>query len=209
MRLRDLLLLRFGPAAVVIALHLGVALALLKLRPTPNTHAPEPALVAVRIPFVAPVHPRMPQLDASYWAPPFASPSIIVPEIDDVPLHPGQNAVSSGSGDLGDYLGCGLKSDEAMTADQRAKCDELRKPLYAGPGKVAPPGEAELALERHFDREKARAEAPPILPCAAFTNVLCIIGTLVSGGDFKMGSWADAKRKPENPLAQPVFPFRP
>jgi hypothetical protein len=206
--LRDVLLRRFGLAAGVLALHLGVILALLTLRAVPNRPAAETPLVAVRVPYEALMLPPMPALDASYWAPPMAVPSVIVPEIPDLPA-PGETAITVAPGELGDYLGCGIQSDESMSTDQRAKCDDLRAPLYAGPGKDRPPTEAEIALERHFDREKARQEAAVMLPCMAFTDILCVIGTLATGGDFKMGSWADAKRPPAKLPAQPVFPFRP
>jgi hypothetical protein len=206
---RDFLRRHAGPAAAVVALHLGVLLALLTLRPSPNTYRPETPLLSVRVPFEALRLSPMPALDASYWAPPFAKPSVIVPEMADIQIAPGENAISGGMEGLSGYLGCGILSDEAMSAPEREKCDALRKPLYAGPGQRAPPTEAEIALERHFDREKARQEAAVILPCMAFTDILCVIGTLVSGADFKMGSWADAKRKPENRLAEPAFPYRP
>ncbi len=208
MRLRDFLLRRFGLAAGVAALHLGVILALWTLRPAPNAPLPETPLVAVRVPFEAPLLPRMPSLDASYWAPPMPTPSVIVPEISDLSLTPGENAITGGLEGLGGYFGCGVQSEESMSADQRAKCDDLRAPLYAGPGRRAPPTEAEVALERHFDREKAIQEAPILLPCGGFTNVTCIIASALNGFDFRMDSYA-RKPRPENRLAQPVFPYRP
>jgi hypothetical protein len=206
-RLREFLLRCLGPAAGVIALHLGVILALLTLRPTPKA-GPETALVSVHIPYEAPVLPRMPALDGSYWAPPFATPAVILPEMSELPLAPDENATSGRLEGLGAYLECGLQSDESMTADERAACDALRRPFYAGPGKLAPPTEAELALERYFDHQKAIQDAPILLPCGGFTDVFCIVATALNGFDFKMGSYA-AKPRPENRLAQPVFPYRP
>lgn len=95
-----------------------------------------------------------------------------------------------------------------MTAAERTKCDELRRPFYTGPGKIRPPTEEEQALERYFTRQKAIQEAPILLPCNGFTDLVCVAATLLTGSEFKMGSYAD-KARPENRLAEPVFPYRP
>ena len=125
-----------------------------------------------------------------------------VPEISPAPL------VAPAGPDLsvlGGYLGCGV--DRALNEEERARCDQARTELYANPNAKVNPN-YDLALERRFARAKEIEDAPKLLPC--FTpvgpNPICLFA-LMMGEEVKVGSYAN-RGPPENPLAQPVFPYR-
>lgn len=181
-------------------------LALITLRPTGTTPPAAPTLIVVPVPTSAKPLAGIPPLDGSYWAPPFAAPSLILPDAAFAPP-PGETDIS-GLPALGDYLTCGVKPDQDLTPSERAKCEEIRAGFYTGSGTLRPPTEEEQALERHFALEKAIQDAPILLPCGGFTDIICIVASALNGFDFKMGSYAGTPR-PENPLAEPVHPYRP
>ena len=94
-----------------------------------------------------------------------------------------------------------------MLPEERAKCDDLRNKILANPRKDRLPSEQEQVLERYFTREKAIQDSAILLPCAGFTDPVCILATALNGFDFKLDSYGAHPRRPENPLAQPIHPL--
>ncbi len=141
---------------------------------------------------------------AAIAPPAITLPPLTIPTIPTIPAPSPDKDLSV----LGGYVGCGL--NQALTAEDRERCERQRREFYAGPGPAAGPMAADLALEKRFARDKAVQDAPILLPCftAAGPNLLCFLGGALNGFDFKIGSYADVG-SPENPLAQPVLPYRP
>lgn len=193
------------PAVIAVSLHGVIALALMTIRPL-SPDAPVAPLLWLNI-APPPDHPR---LDFQNAGPPTARPGprLIVPDLptsapaDTAPTAPAGLSV------LNDYMACGLA--RARSPEEEARCNTLRGELHAlTPGDVDP-SNAAPARAREFARAKAIQDAPVLLPCftPAGPNPLCLLGGVLGGFTFETGSYA-ANGPPENPLAQPVFPYRP
>lgn len=191
------------PAFVAALIHIAIVAALLALgRGAPPPEAFQAALPIIsidRAPLPAPALAR-PGIGPAFLTPPVALAPLTIPALPPEVEAPGLSM-------LGGYVACGL--NQALTAEERERCDKTRREFYTGAGPAEGPTAAALALEKRFAHDKAAQDAPVLLPCftPAGPNIFCLLGAL-SGADVETGSYADVGR-PENPLARPVFPYRP
>lgn len=157
------------------------------------------------------VEPRRPVLAPPSARPAAAAPLPTLPVIlspaPDFTIAPDDSAVSAHLTQLGSYVACGL--GQALTLEDRERCDHMRTDLFKDPHR-RPSQDGDLALERRFARAKEIEDAPKLLPC--FTPVgpdpICFLAGAFGLIALKPGTYAPSG-PPEDPLAQPVFPFRP
>ncbi|MCC6915605.1 MAG: hypothetical protein IT566_18045 [Rhodospirillaceae bacterium] len=193
----------FIPALVAALVHLVILAGLLTLGHAPPREeiaAALPITLVPRAPDPEPVS-AMPERGLAAAPSTITLPPLTIPTI---PTAPPDNDLSV----LGGYVGCGL--NRALTAEERERCEKQRREFYAGPGPAEGPTAIDLALEKRFARDKAVQDAPILLPCftSAGPNLLCFLGGALNGFEFEIGSYANTG-PPENPLAQPVLPYRP
>ncbi|MGE3334831.1 MAG: hypothetical protein AB7I36_14385 [Rhodospirillaceae bacterium] len=196
-------LLKLMPTALAGLIHLAILAGLLtlgRIPPREETLAPLPITWLERSAALTPdLAPGLPNLSAS-------PPAFTLPDVTTLiaPVMPLRDELSV----LGGYVGCGL--NQALTSEEREDCEKQRREIYGGPGATDDPAATDLALEKRFARDKAIQDAPVLLPCftPAGPNLLCLLGGALNGFEFKTGSYAEVGR-PENPLAQPVVPYRP
>jgi hypothetical protein len=193
----------FAPAAAAALVHVLLFLGLMSLG---RFAPPDDVPAALPITWI----PRAPEPAAGPVAPGFglkiAPPAINLPSftMPVVPTLPADEGLSI----LGGYIACGLGQE--LTAEDRERCEKQRREFYAGPGPADGPTAADLALEKRFARDKAVQDAPILLPCftPAGPSLFCLLGGVLNGFEFATGSYAGTGR-PENPLAEPVHPYRP
>jgi hypothetical protein len=147
---------RIIPALVAVLVHTVLLAGLLSLRPKippPPPHEVLPIAWVERK--AAPPSPMgAPGFGLSLPAPPLV---ITVPDAPNLTAPP--DALPSL---LGAYIGCGL--GQALTEEERARCDQMRHELYANPASKLNP-DYELALERRFSRDKAIQDMPALRAC--------------------------------------------
>lgn len=109
---------------------------------------------------------------------------------------------------LNPFISCGM--ERQLNAAQRRACDERLGGLTPAEKGQRRPDDTVAALDRGFARDKAREDAPVLLPCftPAGPNLLCLLGGAVNGFHFETGSYADVS-PPESPLSRPAYPYRP
>jgi hypothetical protein len=192
------------PAAIAVLIHGMVLVGLLNLTRTP-LRPDEHAMEIVRVPAPASTAPSY--TPSAPGAAHFALSPRLFPHITHLPAVPRAPSSDPALSILGDYVACGV--GRMRSQDEQAACDKMRAELVAGPTSGDKQDVLAQGLEKRFAREKAIQEAPVLLPCftPAGPNLLCFIGGALNGFSFATGSYASSGPL-ENPLAQPIFPYR-
>lgn len=151
---------RYVPAFIVVMVHAVILMGLQSLRPKPQAPPEDDALPIMMVERqTAP----LPPLSASGLriAAPLATFAITMPDVPLAPTAP-QAFPTLEASPLGDYIACGL--GQALTDDDRARCDKLRHELYARPN-VAPNPEYDRELAQRYARDKAIQDDPLLRVC--------------------------------------------
>lgn len=152
---------RIVPVFLTAAVHAVLLMGLFGVRPQPHPLAEDAALPVMLLEREQARPSPIPRPGAALAAPaPFAVtitvpdfPFANIPPPDPSPLDPSP---------LGGYLGCGV--GQALTAEERARCDRLRQELFARPG-AAPDTDADRARDQRYAREKAVQDHPLLRVC--------------------------------------------
>lgn len=186
---------KLTPAIIAALVHAMIFLGFMSL----GSKAPAPSLDDA-LPIVwIPAPPRAAPLPFTPNAPaPLSLPRAITAlEMPPVPpVAPMDKALPA----LGAYVACGL--GQALTTEDRARCDEVHTQLYAKPGAI-PNADQALALEQRFSRDKALQDLPLRRVCyrRSGPDPLCF----VRGYEVLVGSTA-ARDPAMNFLADPLRP---
>ena len=182
------------PAVAAVLVHIVALAGFIGLHPTPLQTVPEEALPIMWIERAqAPPRPlAAPGSGLTLRAPSLA---ITVPNVS-IAVPPAVDLPSM----LGEYLTCGV--GQALTPEELARCEALRRDLYARPDVPRGPDD-NRALEQRFARDKAVQDQPLLRLCQTRSgpDPLCFS----PGYETMVGSIA-ARGAIPLPLNQPIKP---